>query len=148
TTFMRRTITTAVVVAVFGLTAACSSDGDRAAEQHSTSEGATQQQHNDADVRFAPSMNPHHRQAVTMAGLVPERYWDEELRELAEQIEQAQDPEIEQLESLLETWDEPVETAAADPDAMSGMMSDADMARLEQTAGSEFETEWVEMMID
>src|SRR5699024_9692105 len=78
----------------------------------------------------------------------PERSSDEELRELAEQIEQAQDPEIEQLESLLETWDEPVETAAADPDAMSGMMSDADMARLEQTAGSEFETDWVDRMID
>lgn len=150
---MRNTIIGAAAVAVLGLTAACGDGGNTANENSSETSGhAVQQQHNKADVRFAQQMIPHHEQAVTMADLVPDRSSDEQLRELAKQIKSAQAPEIRKLESMLDTWGEPVEPASkqseSEHDSMSGMMSDKQMRRLKHAEGSEFDTQWVEMMID
>lgn len=150
---MRKTIIGAAAVAVLGLAAACGDDGNTAKQNPSESSGhAEQQQHNKADVRFAQRMIPHHEQAVTMADLVPERSSDEQLRDLAHQIKSAQDPEIRKLKSMLDTWGEPTEPdseqSGGGHDSMSGMMSDKQMRQLKQSEGSEFDTQWVEMMID
>lgn len=149
---MRNTIIGAAAVAVLGLTAACGDDGSTANQPSETSGHAAQQQHNQADVRFAQRMIPHHEQAVTMAELVPDRSRDEQLRDLAEQVKAAQDPEIRKLESMLDTWGEPVEPdseqSEGEHDSMSGMMSDKQMRQLKRAEGSEFDTQWVEMMID
>jgi uncharacterized protein (DUF305 family) len=69
---------------------------------------ATQDQggdHNDADVRFARMMIPHHAQAVEMSEiLLAKDGIDERVRGLAEQIKAAQAPEIEQLTTWLNAW--------------------------------------------
>lgn len=147
---MRNTLIAAAAVAVLGLTVSCGDDGNTANEKSSETTG--QQQHNKADVRFAQRMIPHHEQAVTMAELVPGRSSDEQLRDLAEQIKAAQAPEIRKLESLLDTWGQPVESDSEQSedghDSMSGMMSDEQLRQLEQSEGSEFDNRWVDMMID
>jgi hypothetical protein len=84
-----------------------------------TATGAEQaaQEHNEADTMFAQMMIVHHEGAVEMAQLAQEQAVTPEVQELAGQIEQAQGPEIELMQSWLQQWGEP---AASDGD-MAGM---------------------------
>lgn len=121
---------------------ACSSEGG------STTNG---EDHNSADVAFATAMISHHEQAVEMADIALERGQDPQVKELAEQIKGAQQPEIDQLTEWLTGWDEPVPTDYIEGHGghdMSGMMSAEDMEMLQQTSGAEFDTMWLEMMIE
>lgn len=111
---------------------------------------------NATDVAFAQGMIPHHGQAVQMADMALDVSTNAEVRALAEQIKAAQSPEIEQMSTWLTDWDQEV----PDPNAMmddnmdhsggmmmSGMMSAADMARLGNATGSEFDRMFLEMMV-
>ncbi len=82
-----------------GTTATTSASASGTAEQG----GA----HNEADVAYVQMMIPHHEQAVEMAELVPSRSSNPDVVALAAQIEQAQAPEIEQMEGWLKAWGEP-----------------------------------------
>jgi uncharacterized protein (DUF305 family) len=109
---------------------------------------------NDADVSFAQMMIPHHEQALEMAKLADGRASDSEVKKLAGQIEQAQDPEIKTMEGWLESWGKPTETESmpgmdhGSGHGGDGMMSDADMDELEATNGTEFDKMFAEMMIE
>ncbi|WP_340559442.1 DUF305 domain-containing protein [Streptomyces sp. GSL17-111] len=105
----------AALVAALALTA-CGSDGD-GTTTNDRSPGTEQEaeQHNAADVAFAQEMIPHHRQAIEMAELAPERAGSPEVRALAAEIEEAQAPEIETMSGWLRGWGEPV------PGASGGM---------------------------
>ena len=105
----------------------------------------------DADVTFAQMMIPHHEQALEMAELADGRASDAELKDIAEQIEKAQDPEIETMKGWLRSWDRP--TAAESMPGMShggddGMMSDTDMRRLKGLKGTEFDKLFAQLMIE
>ena len=113
-------------------------------------------QHNDQDVAFAKGMIPHHRQAVVMAGLAPDRARSQEVKDLAAKIKRAQDPEITTMSGWLTAWGQ--EVPATDMPGMDhgmdhsghdmpGMMSQADMARLEKLSGAEFDGRFLKMMI-
>ena len=49
-------------------------------------------------------MIPHHRDAVAMAELAADRAESAEVKTLAEQIQAAQQPEIDQLSGFLNAW--------------------------------------------
>lgn len=111
---------------------------------------------NAIDVSFAQGMIPHHGQAVQMADMALATSTNPEIKALAEQIKAAQSPEIEQMTTWLNDWGQTV----PDPNAMmddnmdhsggmmmSGMMSAADMARLENGTGSDFDRMFLEMMV-
>ncbi|MFD4637586.1 DUF305 domain-containing protein [Lentzea sp. NPDC058436] len=93
---------------------------------------------NAADVTFAQGMVPHHEQALDMAKLVPSRSSDAAVRDLAQRIENAQGPEIVQLNEWLREWG-----AGATKDDHQGH----DVADLEKVTGAEFDRLWLDMMI-
>lgn len=107
---------------------------------------------NDADVTFATDMITHHRQAVEMAELAQTRAESPQVKNLATQIMDAQDPEIETMTGWLTSWGKPV------PDDMSGgmdmsssmpgMMSQDEMTSLENTSGAEFDQTFLAMMLE
>lgn len=115
----------------------------------SASDSSENEEFNDSDVTFAQMMIPHHEQAVTMTELAPERAGDE-VQALAEEIQAAQGPEIEQMNALLESWgQEPMQDMEdMDHDGMTGMMSDEQMTELEEAEGEEFDTMFLQMMIE
>lgn len=114
--------------AVVALVAGCTSDesDDNATTSATTSasvsaSGTAEQggPHNDADVEYVQMMIPHHEQAVEMAELVPSRTGNPDIIALADQIEKAQGPEIEQMEGWLKAWGAPEPSKAEAPGATS-----------------------------
>ena len=69
-----------------------------------SSQPADQAGHNDADIAFAQRMIPHHAQAIEMAAMATTHATSPEVRELADNIKQAQQPEIDQMTGWLQTW--------------------------------------------
>ncbi|TQM09946.1 DUF305 domain-containing protein [Pseudonocardia kunmingensis] len=123
---------------------------------------AASEEHNDADIRFAQMMIPHHRQAIEMAQIAAERADNPEVKALAEQIRSAQDPEIETMTGFLETWgaEVPAEggmtgmdhsgmdhSGTGEMSGMSGMMTPEQMDQLRSATGADFDTMFLEMMI-
>ncbi len=107
---------------------------------------------NSADATFVTGMIPHHEQAIQMADLLLGKDGiDPRVVDLAEQIKDAQGPEIETMTSWLAEWGIPYD------DAMSegmggmyhgdGMMSEADMTALESATGAEATRLFLEGMI-
>ncbi|WP_248581095.1 DUF305 domain-containing protein [Nocardioides sp. InS609-2] len=161
---MRNTRTTRALGALtLGLAltvTACGSDDTDTAPQVSTTE------HNDADVAFATDMLQHHAQALSMVDLTLDRPLDPEVQQLAEQIRDAQAPEIETFTDWLTDWDEEIPETMRDhsnaghdmgemSDSMEGMDSDMpgmmsadDMTHLEDAPDAEFQTAWLEMMTE
>ncbi|MEU3017408.1 MULTISPECIES: DUF305 domain-containing protein [unclassified Nocardiopsis] len=141
----KRALTAAAAALATALFAtACGDGGDGTADTTPESEERVAES-NDADVMFAQMMIPHHEQAVTMADLAQTRA-GEEVRELAVEIRDAQGPEIEQMEALLDSWgaDREPETDHSD---MDGMLSEDQMAELEAAEGERFDTLFLEFMV-
>jgi uncharacterized protein (DUF305 family) len=142
---MRKTLTAALAASLFAL-AACGSDD----------EAGTSAAHNDADVTFAQQMIPHHEQAIEMAELAETRAESRGVKDLAADIEAAQDPEIETMTGWLESWDEEVpddgmsgmDHGDSSSDHMAGMMSDEEMGELQAASGAEFDQMFLTMMIE
>ncbi len=114
---------------------------------------------NDADVAFATEMIPHHAQALEMVDLTVGRTLRPEVRALAEQVREAQAPEIEQLTGWLTEWGEEVPATSRDhvnsghdsshlDQDMPGMMTTAEMDELAGARGAAFESMWLEMMVE
>lgn len=102
--------------------------------------------HNDADVAFATYMIPHHGQAVVMAEMATTRASSQQVKDLATQIQAAQDPEIKEMSGWLGAWGEPVPSASAMQHG-DGMMTMDEMGQLETATGAQFDKMWMEMMI-
>lgn len=109
----------------------------------------------EADEMFVTMMIPHHEQAVEMSDIVLAKDdLDPQVAELAQQIKDAQGPEIDRMLGWLEDWG-----VEYDPDAsggmdhgsmggsMDGMMSEEDMAALEEADGATASRLFLEQMI-
>lgn len=106
-------------------------------------------EHNEADVRFAQQMIPHHEQAVEMTDLAAERAESGDVRALAEEISAAQQPEIETMQAMLETWGQAMSEGQGGMDmgSMQGMMLPQQMTELANASGAMFDRMFLEMMI-
>ena len=141
---------------------ACGNDDDgTGAGQLSATE------HNDADVAFSTDMIQHHAQALAMVDLTMNRPLDPQVQRLAEEIREAQAPEIEMFTDWLVEWDEEVPETVRDhgnaghdmgamgdstddpmDSDMPGAMTTEEMADLETVPDDEFQTMWLAMMIE
>ena len=134
---IRITVATVTVVGL-SLGAGCSNDdmsdmpmGSSSASP-ATPSSSTTAQFNDADVRFAQMMIPHHQQAVEMSDIILAKDGiDRQVTKLAEQIKQAQQPEINTMTGWLQSWGQPVNGGMGGMnDGDSGMMNEEDMQQL------------------
>jgi uncharacterized protein (DUF305 family) len=153
-----RTARTALTAAT-ALVAALTLAGCTAGQQNQTetspaaSSPAAEAVFNDADVMFAQMMIPHHEQAIEMSdSLLDKDGVDEQVRVLAQEIKDAQQPEIDQMKDWLDAWgeDELGDMGGMDHDMGGmgeGMMSDEDMAQLEDATGAEASRLFLEQMI-
>lgn len=96
--------------------------------------------YNETDVRFVEQMIPHHRQALEMAELAPERAQDERVLLVADRILAAQSPEITVLEGWLTDRDLPVPPGDAQHDhGAAGMIGPLQLEQLSNSEGAEFD---------
>jgi len=135
----------AALIALAVLAAACG-DGD----EYGGAASAPDQ--NDADIAFAQGMIPHHAQAVEMSQLVADRADSDEVKDLAERIEQAQAPEIEQMNGFLGDWG--VESGGGahggghgGGGGHPGMLNEDELGQLEAASGADFDRLFLEGMI-
>ncbi len=151
------------------LLTACGGDGSTAAKTNPTNStnstnstnptGTTAAgSHNNADSAFATDMIAHHAQAVEMSDiLLGNDGIDRAVVQLAEAIKAAQSPEIEQMRGWLAGWGEPVPAQNGamddmggmnhDMGAMPGMMSEEDMAMLDDATGADAQRMYLEQMV-
>jgi uncharacterized protein (DUF305 family) len=111
---------------------------------------------NEADITFLQGMVPHHEQAIEMAQMASSRAASQEVRDLAERIEGAQDPEITQMNALLQQAGVDTSGGSGGHDAHGGsrmvehegMMSEDQMAALENAMGPDFDKLFLTSMIE
>lgn len=149
----------AVVLAV--VLAACTSPADTAGDGKSDSQSTETPVitgepagFNADDIAFADNMIRHHKQAIELSKLVPDRSTNPELVTLASQIAAVQQPEVNILNVFLVQWRENPEVGSSDTDghaghgqSMQGMVDDATVSKLESLRGAEFDKLWLESMI-
>jgi uncharacterized protein (DUF305 family) len=149
------TLLAALLLAVPTL-AACGDDDSHDTETHTAANG---EEFNDADVAFATDMIPHHAQATEMVNMAMGRGLDPEVQAIADGILTTQTTEVETMVDWLTGWDQPIPATSQDhanahgedmgvETDMPGMMSEEEMAELEAAQGEEFQTMWLEMMIE
>ncbi len=109
--------------------------------------------HNEADIAFVQGMIPHHQQAVEMADLALTNTENPEVLDVAERIKAAQQPEIDQMEGLLETWG--VESGGGEHGGghgggggHPGMLSEDQLGQLAEAMGDEFDQLFLTGMIE
>lgn len=139
----------------------------------SVSASADASAHNDADVTFAQGMIPHHEQAIEMSDmLLGKQGVDPAVVTLANRIKAAQAPEIEKMQGWLQQWgvsgapetsgtqmpghnmpghDMSGGNGMGDMPGMGagghGMMSEADMAALQNAQGADAGRLFLEQMV-
>ena len=141
----------AMLTAGLALAGCATGSGESTPTQSTVSSNVTED-FNTADVMFAQMMVPHHVQAVEMSDVILTKDGiDPRVITLAQEIKAAQQPEIDALNGMLETWGMP----AAPMDSMDmghggqmdGMMTEEDMAALDATTGTEASRLFLEQMI-
>lgn len=143
----RRSLTTLFIA--LSLTAAACGGSDGSSSDTTPPAVDASQEFNADDVMFAQGMIPHHAQAVEMASLAltPDRGASDKVGDLAQRIQSAQDPEIEQMTEWLISWDQPLEMPAMDGMEMEGMVASDELDALAQLDEAQFDAEWIRLMI-
>ena len=107
----------------------------------------------DADVKFMQGMISHHAQAVEMGALVEGRTNREALIAMAQRISISQEDEMSMMRGWLEDRgldvpDEHAHHSMSEDDLMPGMLSPEDFAQLTAAEGPQFDSFFLQFMID
>jgi uncharacterized protein (DUF305 family) len=112
---------------------------------------SSEENFNAADVMFAQMMIPHHEQAIEMSDIAldPTVGASELIIDLATRIRAEQDPEIAQMNALLESWGKPLvpEDGMDHSSMMEGMLTIEELDGLAMMRGPEFDISWANAMI-
>lgn len=133
------------IAAALLLTACTTSTGNMPGMDHSANA-----MFNNADETFLMEMIAHHEQAVEMADMVLDKEGvDERVTELAQKIKAAQGPEIETMNGWLDDWGVVIADSGMEGmDHGGAMMSDDDMALLENATGADASRVFLELMTE
>ena len=129
-------------VAITGCTINIGTAGD---DRHGMMNQNDDSEYSSQDIMFAQMMIPHHQQAVDMGTLAETRASNPEVKTIAAQIKAEQAPEIEQMKSWLDASNSGMHMGHEM--GMDGMLSDAEMKKLENASGAEFDKLYVAGMI-
>lgn len=95
-------------------------------------------EHNAADTMFAQMMIPHHAQAVEMSdAMLAKKDIPASVTDLATKIKTAQAPEIDKMTAWLKSWNESSTMSGHGGHSMDGMLSDAELQKLDDAQGAE-----------
>jgi len=150
---MKTLIALVAAIATALFVTSCTSPSSTSSDGHTDhthgSESSAAAPNNAADVTFVSGMIPHHEQAVEMSALVPQRSTNPEVIKLAADISAAQEPEIQTMKGFLAQWNAGEGTGheGHDMGAMTGMVDDGSMAKLETLKGADFDKLWLTSMI-
>lgn len=104
-----------------------------------------------ADVMFVQMMIPHHEQAVEMSTIMLDKEaLPGEVRELAQQIADEQEPEIAQMRAWLDDWGMPEMGGMGGHGGhggMDGMLTDDQLDELRAASGDKAVTLFLEQMV-
>lgn len=103
---------------------------------------------NAADVKYVQDMIIHHRQALDMALLAPNRAESAPLKSLADRIKAAQGPEIQFMASWLQDLDQKVPEHHAAHAGMPGMATPEQLEALKAAKGKDFDRQFLQLMIN
>jgi uncharacterized protein (DUF305 family) len=95
-----------------------------------------------SDINFAEMMIPHHEQAIEMSDIAFKNTTNTEVLQLAQEIKDAQAPEID----LMKSWPGVKESTHAGH-MMDGMLSDDELDALQEASGTEFDRLFLQGMI-
>ena len=125
-----------VIAALLGtaLTLSACSTTSTPSDSRSSASSSTAE-FNKADVSFAAGMAAHHQQAIAMSQMLLDKSdIDPRVVSLAQEIKDAQTPEIQQMKSWLSDWGQKSNSSSGM--SMGGMlMSDGDMNELHSATG-------------
>lgn len=147
-------LTTSALALGLALTG-CTMDSGNPSSSPSASEPSTVAA-NTADETFVTMMIPHHQQAIEMADIVLNKDdVDPRVTAVAQQVKDAQEPEIERMLNWLKDWGvdyDPSGNGMGDMDHESmgesdGMMTPDDLATLEAANGTETSRIFLKQMI-
>ncbi|GGO75759.1 DUF305 domain-containing protein [Nonomuraea cavernae] len=102
---------------------------------------------NAADITYVQDMVVHHRQALDMAILAPNRAESTKLKGLASRIKDAQGPEIQYMTNWLQDLGQKVPGHHAAHDGMPGMVTPEQMEALKAAKGKAFDALFLQLMI-
>jgi len=147
-TSLRFPLAAAGVLAAALVLSACSTGStDSATEPPASAPAASSASFNDADVSFAMPMIEHHNQAITMAEtMLAKTGVDPRITSLAQQIKDAQGPEITMMDSWVTAWGA-TDDSMPGMDMSTGSMSDADMSALDSATGPAADKLFLQQMI-
>jgi len=147
-TSLRFPLAAAGVLAAALVLSACSTGStDSATEPTASAPAASSATFNDADVSFAMPMIEHHNQAITMAEtMLAKTGVDPRITSLAQQIKDAQGPEITMMDSWVTAWGA-TDDSMPGMDMSTGSMSDADMSALDSATGPAADKLFLQQMI-
>jgi uncharacterized protein (DUF305 family) len=132
---MSRTLT---AIAVFGLLlTGCSSNNSMDMGDSSNSAMGDQSSAEMADIAFAQMMIPHHEQAVVMSEFALTNTDNVQVLALAQEIIDAQGPEIEQMNAILDRFG--ANMGGHGGHTMAGMLTDEELGALQAAQGPEFD---------
>jgi uncharacterized protein (DUF305 family) len=103
---------------------------------------------NAADVKYVQDMITHHRQAVDMALLAPNRAESGKLKSLADRIQDVQGPEIQYMTTWLREQEQAVPEHHGRHEDMPGMATPEQLAALKAAKGKDFDRRFLHLMIN
>ncbi|MEO3798818.1 DUF305 domain-containing protein [Nonomuraea sp. B1E8] len=103
---------------------------------------------NAADVTYVQDMIVHHRQALDMALLAPNRAESAKVKSLADRIRAAQAPEIQYMTTWLREQEQKVPDHHAAHDGMPGMATPEQLGALRAATGKDFDRMFLQLMIN